>query len=116
MSGLKSSLEMIKSSRSINGLNLIFTRVSGSGAGVKKKNWLLKSSKKLEKILSASFLRGSIRVFSLLFAEKMLSHLNFMRNEPLYALLKTLPKGTLHHDHFDCNEDPEFVSHVLFLV
>lgn len=49
-------------------------------------------------------------------SEKVLSHLNFMRNEPLYALFKSLPKGTLHHDHFDCNEDPEFVPHVLFLV
>lgn len=39
-----------------------------------------------------------------------------MRNEPLYGLLKTLPKGTLHHDHFDCNEDPEFVKFLLSVV
>jgi hypothetical protein len=39
----------------------------------------------------------------------VLSHLKFMRESPLYPLLKTLPKGALHHDHFDCNEDPEFV-------
>jgi hypothetical protein len=32
-----------------------------------------------------------------------------MRNNQLYPLLKTLPKGVLHHCHFDCAEDEEFV-------
>lgn len=31
-----------------------------------------------------------------------------MRSTQLFGLLKTLPKGALHHDHFDCNEDPDF--------
>ncbi len=48
------------------------------------------------------------------YQEKVLSHLNFMKKNPLYPLLKTLPKGALHHDHFDCNEDPEFVRIYLF--
>ncbi len=38
-----------------------------------------------------------------------MTHLNFMRNNQLYPLLKTLPKGVLHHLHFDCAEDEEFV-------
>lgn len=32
-----------------------------------------------------------------------------MRNNALYPLLKTLPKGVLHHLHIDCAEDEEFV-------
>ena len=50
------------------------------------------------------------------YQEKVLSHLNFMRESPLYPLLKSLPKGALHHDHFDCNEDPEFVLFSLLSI
>jgi hypothetical protein len=30
--------------------------------------------------------------------------------------MKTLPKGTMHHLHFDCNEDPEFVPFLIFSI
>ena len=48
-------------------------------------------------------------MYLLNYLEKVLSHLKFMRGQRLYELLKTIPKGSLHHDHFDCNEDKEFV-------
>lgn len=31
-----------------------------------------------------------------------------MRSSELYEILKDIPKGVLHHDHFDCNEDEDF--------
>lgn len=34
-----------------------------------------------------------------------MAHLEHMRSTQMYRLLKTLPKGVLHHDHIDCNED-----------
>jgi len=51
-------------------------------------------------------------MYLLIYAEKVLSHLSFMKNQKLYNLLSNIPKGSLHHDHFDCNQDKEFV--VLF--
>ena len=39
------------------------------------------------------------------YIEQTLTHLEFMQNNKLYPLLKTLPKAVLHHCHFDCNED-----------
>ena len=39
-----------------------------------------------------------------------------MRQSPLYKLMKTIPKGALHHDHFDCNEDHDFVFLHLFSI
>ena len=36
-----------------------------------------------------------------------------MKNSQLYPLLQSLPKGVLHHLHFDCAEDVEFVPLLL---
>lgn len=36
-----------------------------------------------------------------------------MRSSELYEILKDIPKGVLHHDHFDCNEDEDFVKSLL---
>lgn len=38
-----------------------------------------------------------------------LHHLDFMQTSPLYPLLRTLPKAVLHHAHFACCEDQDFV-------
>jgi hypothetical protein len=53
-------------------------------------------------------------MYMLFYPEKALSHLNFMKNQKLYELLKNIPKGSLHHDHFDCNQDKEFVFIFVF--
>ena len=50
------------------------------------------------------------------YSEKMLSHLKHMRSQKLFDLFKTIPKGSLHHLHFDCSEDAEFVLSVANLV
>lgn len=39
-----------------------------------------------------------------------------MRSSELYEILKDVPKGVLHHDHFDCNEDEDFVLFNLFSI
>jgi hypothetical protein len=36
-----------------------------------------------------------------------------MRRGKLYDLLKDMPKGVLHHIHFDCTEDEDFVANSL---
>jgi len=37
-----------------------------------------------------------------------------MKSQKLYELLKNIPKGALHHDHFECNQDKEFLlKHVI---
>lgn len=41
-------------------------------------------------------------------------HLEWMKQQKLYDVLKTIPKGVLHHDHFECNYDAEFVKNHLF--
>ena len=58
---------------------------------------------------SMPFPLASTNVPSQISLEKVLSHLNFMKNDPLYKKLQHMPKGTVHHVHFDCNEDPLFV-------
>lgn len=39
-----------------------------------------------------------------------------MRSSELYEILKDIPKGVLHHDHFDCNEDEDFVLFYLYSI
>jgi hypothetical protein len=39
------------------------------------------------------------------FYQQTLTHLDFMKKAELYAILQDIPKGALHHDHFNCNED-----------
>ena len=39
-----------------------------------------------------------------------------MRATKLYSVLKTLPKGVLHHVHFDCCEDEEFVKNIFMII
>lgn len=35
----------------------------------------------------------------------VMSHYEEMRKHKLYSLMKTIPKGALHHCHIDCCED-----------
>ncbi len=43
------------------------------------------------------------------YIEKTLTHLQHIRSGELYEVLKAMPKGVVHHLHFDCTEDEEFV-------
>jgi hypothetical protein len=44
----------------------------------------------------------------LILDDKFLLYLNDMKNTQLYALMKTIPKSVLQHNHFQCNEDFNF--------
>ena len=52
---------------------------------------------------SASYLKASSRVTSHPIKETTMTHLDHIRSTELYEFLKDIPKGVLHHDHFDCN-------------
>lgn len=49
-------------------------------------------------------------------AEQTIIHLDFMKKSPLYPILQVLPKAVLHHVHFDCCEDEDFVSTYTYVV
>ena len=89
----------------IDGISLIFSATFEAGRGAKKNKmrWqsLMKSKKK--QLTHCLKIFTNVKLSSII--EKVLSHLRFMRNEHLYRLFKTMPKGSLHHCHFDCNED-----------
>ena len=40
----------------------------------------------------------------------ILSHFDEIKTTKLYSLLKNIPKGVMHHNHFPCNQDEEFVK------
>ena len=43
--------------------------------------------------------------------EKCVTLFDELKHYKLYSVLKTIPKGVLHHIHFDCCEDPDFVPY-----
>ena len=49
-------------------------------------------------------------MYSMLYSVKIIASFDKVKQTALYPLLKELPKGVLHHLHFDCCEDEEFVS------
>jgi hypothetical protein len=40
----------------------------------------------------------------------MIEHMGSMKNTALYHHLRTIPKGVLHHIHYFCNDDADFVN------
>lgn len=50
------------------------------------------------------------------FYQRPLIKLDLIRASPLYALMKTIPKGVMHHNHYFCNDDWEFVSGLLLSI
>lgn len=38
-------------------------------------------------------------------------HFDEVKKSHLYSILKTIPKAVLHHLHFDCTDDLEFVNY-----
>ena len=45
--------------------------------------------------------------------DKFLLNLNKMKQSNLFKWLKTIPKSVLQHNHFNCNEDFDFVINLL---
>lgn len=39
-----------------------------------------------------------------------MTHYELMKQHKLYSLMKTIPKGSLHHCHIDCCEDKDYVN------
>ena len=48
--------------------------------------------------------------------DKIITIFDEMRATKLYSALKALPKGVLHHVHFDCCEDEEFVKNIFMII
>lgn len=68
------------------------------------RNWTWSQDEEKAKIKFEGIRNAAIESLpSGFYQEKVLSHLKFMKQSPLYSLLESLPKGALHHDHFDCN-------------
>lgn len=58
------------------------------------------------KQLPPSFYSGRTNTYS----AKTLTHLKQVQETRLYKLLKTIPKGALHHIHGPCCDDPKYVD------
>ena len=44
------------------------------------------------------------------FYQRPIMEIEEIRKLPLYQVLKTIPKGVMHHSHYYANDDVEFVE------